>query len=608
MPKLRIAVGQIRSLKGDYAGNVGRIGAVIRKAATPEDCPDLIVFPETATSGYFVEGGVRDVAATAGTLFRDLCDLYGGSGERPVDVVVGFYEEFQHHHYNSAMYATLGGESPRIRHIHRKIFLPTYGVFDEKRFVDPGHEVRSFETSWGKAAMIVCEDAWHSVIPTIAAIDGAQLLIIPSASPARGAAGQEDGKTRRPRSAERWLRVMRSIAEEHAIFVVSAQAVGFEGGKGFPGGSALVSPSGDLIAEAPFFEEIVLHSQMDLKEITQVRAGEPLLSDLKTEIPHIVDNLQRRSEFELEYDSADDTSAPPLTRPPTQSSSPIPTEAPTLRGTGLRDEDPLAVDPELLAKWLSEFLSDEVTRRGFHKGIVAISGGVDSALTAYLAVRAFGKENVIGLRLPYKTSSPDSLDHAALVAEDLGIELLTVDITEAVNGYLGALDADADATRRGNVMARTRMIALFDLSVAHGALPLGTGNKTERLLGYFTWHADDSPPVNPLGDLFKTQVWALARYVGVPESIVAKPATADLVKGQTDEDDLGISYDRADRILHWLLRGLSSQEIAGFGFEPNEIELVRRRLESTHWKRRLPTVAMISQTAIGEFYLRPVDY
>jgi len=157
-------------------------------------------------------------------------------------------------------------------------------------------------------------------------------------------------------------------------------------------------------------------------------------------------------------------------------------------------------------------------------------------------------------------------------------------------------------------MARMRMIALFDLSVKYRALPLGTGNKSERLLGYFTWHADDAPPVNPLGDLFKTQVWALARCLALPAEIVDKPASADLVQGQTDERDLGISYARADRILWALVSGYEPDEIVAQGFGAKEVDLVRARLESTHWKRRLPTVAMVSATTIGESYLRPVDY
>ena len=183
-----------------------------------------------------------------------------------------------------------------------------------------------------------------------------------------------------------------------------------------------------------------------------------------------------------------------------------------------------------------------------------------------------------------------------------------MDISAAVDGLAAAITEPPTPRRLGNMMARTRMITLFDLSAAHRALPLGTGNKTERLFGYFTWHADDSPPVNPIGDLFKTQVWALARHLGIPDVIVSKPASADLIKGQTDEGDFGISYPRADAILHWILLGYKAPEIMALGFSEAEVELVRRRLDSTHWKRRLPTVAMLSATAIGEYYLRPVDY
>jgi NAD+ synthase len=210
--------------------------------------------------------------------------------------------------------------------------------------------------------------------------------------------------------------------------------------------------------------------------------------------------------------------------------------------------------------------------------------------------------------MPYRTSTPESLEHAELVARQLGIEMRTVDISAAVDGPAAAVGDTPSPERLGNIMARTRMITLFDLSAAAGALPVGTGNKTERLLGYFTWHADDSPPVNPIGDLFKTQVWELAREVGVPDAIVSKPASADLIRGQTDEDDFGISYPRADLILHWLLLGYRADEVVSRGFTEDEVALVRRRLDSTHWKRRLPTVAMVSQTAIGEYYLRPVDY
>jgi NAD+ synthase len=269
----------------------------------------------------------------------------------------------------------------------------------------------------------------------------------------------------------------------------------------------------------------------------------------------------------------------------------------------------MAIDAPLVERWLVEFLREEVQRRrAFDRVVLGLSGGVDSALVAALAAKAFGPDHVHAFALPYRTSSPESLAHAREVAAWLRLDLRVIDISGAVDGYIAAHEPDADPARLGNVMARQRMIVLFDQSARLRALPLGTGNKTERLLGYFTWHADDSPPINPIGDLFKTQVWALARHMQVPDSVVGKPATADLVRGQTDEGDLGIAYPRADLILYWLLRGYRPEDIERFGFTAAEIAIVRRRLESTHWKRRLPTVAMLSPTAIGEYYLRPVDY
>jgi NAD+ synthetase len=267
----------------------------------------------------------------------------------------------------------------------------------------------------------------------------------------------------------------------------------------------------------------------------------------------------------------------------------------------------LDIDAPMIEEWLTRFIHDEMDRRGFERAVIGLSGGVDSAVAAHLAARAIGAENVLGVRLPYRTSSPESLAHAQLVIEALGIQSRTLDVTPAVDGYLSQ-EPTADGIRRGNVIARTRMIALFDLSAAIRGVPLGTGNKSERLFGYFTWHADDSPPINPLGDLFKTQVWALARHLGVPEDIITKPATADLVAGQTDESDFGITYAQADTILNWLLWGYSVDDLVTRGFDEYQVRLVRRRLDGTHWKRKLPTVALLSHTAIGESYLRPVDY
>ncbi|HEX6964847.1 MAG TPA: NAD+ synthase [Gemmatimonadaceae bacterium] len=623
-PLVQLAIAQFMPRKGDYRANLDRLRTILAQVDALEPRPDVLHLSETALTGYFVEGGVRELAVTAGTLARDLNTVYQSVAQsgRPLDVIVGFYELFHNTLYNSAMCVQLGGEEPLVRHVHRKNFLPTYGLFDEERFVERGHDVRAFDTPWGRAAILVCEDAWHSLTGTLAALDGAQIVFVSSAAPARGIGGARgerreatDGKSgawldgsSAPDSLGRWERLIRDIAEEHGVFVSLANLVGSEGGKTFAGGSMLCGPAGDIRVRGPLWQDAILMLPADLADLTRARADMPLLADLRTALPHLLHTLDRiraSRTATLAFDAPMERGEMPVA----PSAPPENVRAPLRVVTPCKPDGPppLDIDGALVEAWLTHFLEEEMHQRGYEKGIVALSGGVDSAVTAYLAARAVGPENVIGVRLPYRTSSPESLEHAQLVIDALGIEACTVDISQAVDGYL-AHEPDADATRRGNVMARTRMIALFDLSAKHRAIPLGTGNKTERLLGYFTWHADDSPPINPLGDLYKTQVWALARHLGVPSAIVDKPATADLVRGQTDEADLGISYPTADQILHWLLSGYSAEDLVSHGVSQDEVLVVLRRLEGTHWKRRLPTVALLSATAIGESYLRPVDY
>jgi NAD+ synthase (glutamine-hydrolysing) len=605
---LRLAIAQVRPHKGAYAENLRRFGEVFRAAAAATEPPNLIVAPETALTGYFVEGAVRELAMPAERLFDDLAAEHARSGAGELDVCLGFYEVRDNRYFNSALYASLGGSDAGIRHVHRKIFLPTYGVFDEERFVEPGRTMEAFNTRWGRAAIAICEDAWHSFVPMLGALDGAQLIIVPSASPARGI--EPDADPGRPSSLSRWERIIQGIAGEHGVYVALAQLVGFEGGKAFPGGSVLAGPDGNLVVRGPVFEEALIHCELDFDEITRARADAPLLSDLEMRLPHLLGSLHQARAGSRTGGRADGRSGGQADGV----REPVPPE-----GHGDRTRltarppdrltTPLAIEAPLTRRWLVEFLRDElIRRRGFSKAILGLSGGVDSSLVAYLAAEALGPENVIGVRMPYRTSSPESLEHASLVASEIGIELRTVEISAAVDGLAGAVGDQPSPGRLGNIMARTRMITLFDLSAALAALPLGTGNKTERLLGYFTWHADDSPPVNPIGDLFKSQVWELARAIGVPDVIVSKPASADLIHGQTDEGDFGISYPKADLILHWLLLGYRDAEVVARGFTEAEVALVRARLDSTHWKRRLPTVAMVSQTAIGEYYLRPVDY
>src|SRR6478609_2399663 len=585
---VRLAIAQFRPTKGRYTENLARLGALFAEVGSWPEPPELLVLPESALTGYFLEGGVQELALPAEKLFADLVTEHARSGAPPMEISLGFYEVHQNRLYNSAMYAARGGSDAGIRHVHRKIFLPTYGVFDEERFVEAGKTVQAFDTRWGRAAMLVCEDAWHSLTGTLAALDGAQLIIVPSARPGRGL--QPVPGEQRPANLARWERLAQGIAEEHGVYVAVCHLVGFEGGKGFAGGSVLLGPRGDLLAEGPVFEPALIAATLDMDEVTRARTDTPLLADLESRLPYLLG--QQRTDAQ------------------TLNGNKPPRPAPSVRASAIRSPttDPLAIDPALTRKWLVEFLRDEIQRRrGFEHAVIGLSGGVDSAVVAYLAAEALGPENVTAIRMPYVASSPDSLAHAQLVIDQLGIQSRTVDISAAVDGMVKAV-GDTSPARKGNIMARARMIALFDLSVPLNALPVGTGNKSERLLGYFTWHADDSPPVNPIGDLFKTQVWALARHLGVPEEIVAKPASADLVQGQTDEGDFGISYARADQILHWLLSGYRPEALEALGFTSQEVGLVRSRLEGTHWKRRGPTVAMVSQTSIGDYYLRPVDY
>lgn len=633
---LTIALCQFSPRKGDTAGNMARLGRLAAQAAAMDPRPQLVQFPEAALSGYFVEGGIRELAVSAGVLANDLDEAYrvacasAGLDAVPLDVVIGFYERWRDTLYNSAAYLTIGFEDspPVIRHVHRKTFLPTYGLFDEERFVDRGFEVRAFETPWGRAAILICEDAWHSISGTIAALDGAQLIFVLSATPARGSGSRGDGVPG-PNSAARWERLTRDIAEEHGVFVSYVNLVGSEGGKRFFGASHLAGPGGDIRGRAPVWDEGFVTFTVDLDDIVRARSDSPLLSDLRVTLPHIIENVRRVTEgvpSQSAYDGPEPGAADLLRQArlfttgefavpgaePAESLPVVralPEQLPVASFDMRQHGGPpsLEIDSALMEEWLTGFLREELSRRGFGKAVVGISGGIDSALTAALAVRALGSSNVIGVRLPYRTSNSESLEHAQLVIDQLGISARTIDITAAVDGYL-TNEPDADATRRGNIMARVRTAILFDLSARYQALPLGTGNKTERLLGYFTWHADDAPPINPLGDLYKTQVRSLARHLGLPEIVITKPPTADLVAGQTDEGDLGISYERADELLNGFLHGFPEEAMRLRGFSEYETSTVLRRLNGTHWKRRLPSTALVSQSAIGESYLRPVDF
>jgi NAD+ synthase len=259
----------------------------------------------------------------------------------------------------------------------------------------------------------------------------------------------------------------------------------------------------------------------------------------------------------------------------------------------------LEINPDVVRGLLVRFIRSEVTRTGMARGVIGLSGGVDSSLVAALAAEALGAANVLGVMLPYRTSNPSSEAHAAEVAALLGIASHRVDITPVVEPYFALNPAMSDR-RRGNAMARARMLILFDQSAEFGGLVMGTSNRTETLLGYTTVFGDNAAAIQPIGDLFKCQVRQLARAVGVPEAIVSKPPSADLWAGQTDEGELGFTYDQADQILHLLYdQRYTADEVAAAGFE---LALVRRVLEivrRSQYKRQPAPVAKVSARTVG---------
>ncbi|OGF97186.1 MAG: NAD(+) synthetase [Candidatus Glassbacteria bacterium RBG_16_58_8] len=268
----------------------------------------------------------------------------------------------------------------------------------------------------------------------------------------------------------------------------------------------------------------------------------------------------------------------------------------------------LSINNEQVAHVLCGFISSEIRKFGYDRVVVGLSGGVDSSTSAFLAVRALGKENIIGILMPYKTSQPESRDHAMQVVDALGIRSLEVDITPMVNPYF-ALHPDMDRIRRGNVMARERMIVLYDQSHARKALVLGTSNKTEYLLGYTTLWGDMACAVNPLGDLYKTQVRSLARYLGVPGEIIRKPPSADLWKGQTDEEELGFTYEEVDRLLfHLIDKRLNPAELEEKGFQSKFVKRVTEMIQKSQYKRHLPVIAKLSDRTIDWDFRYPRDW
>jgi NAD+ synthase len=268
----------------------------------------------------------------------------------------------------------------------------------------------------------------------------------------------------------------------------------------------------------------------------------------------------------------------------------------------------LTINPTLARQILTGFIQSEVTRAGYLCAVVGLSGGLDSALSCALAAEALGSENVLAVRMPYKASSRDSLEHAQLLIDQLKVPSETIEITDMVEPLI-RLDPEMSKTRKGNILARARMIVLYDRSETFKGLVVGTSNKTELLLGYTTLWGDMASALNPIGDLYKTQVRQLSRAMNIPAPILDKPPSADLWAGQTDEDELGFTYEEADKLLYLLVdQRYLPEECIEAGFDKTFVEKVVARIRRYQFKRMMPIIAKISNRTIGYDFLYLRDW
>ena len=403
------------------------------------------------------------------------------------------------------------------------------------------------------------------------------------------------------------------------MYLVYANRVGFEDGVGFWGGSEILGPSGEILARARYYEADMIVAEVNLGAVRRKRIAAPMLRDENLDLT--INELTRIRGRE----PAGVVKAPPVEKPPVRKVAPPRTrathdarqdrEAPQGSATAVSvarastaTPPAIPINTPVLRRILVAFIRNEVRKVGVERVVLGLSGGVDSSLAAFLAAEALGPANVLGICMPYRSSSPESLAHAELVAQATGIATATIEITPQIDAYFERFP-DATPLRRGNKMARERMTILYDHSASWRALVLGTSNKTELLLGYGTLHGDMASALNPIGDLYKTQVWALSAAVGVPAPIIEKQPTADLWQGQTDEHELGFEYREVDRLLYLMVdERYEDEELTAAGFAPAFVARVRGMVQRSQFKRRLPVIAKVSARTIDRDFRYARDW
>jgi NAD+ synthase (glutamine-hydrolysing) len=545
MMAFRLALAQINPTVGDLEGNAEKCIAALSQArrwgAT------LVVFPEMAIPGYPPEDLLlmpTFLQANRTALERVAAQTSG------LTALVGFVDRDENDIYNAAALLHDG----RIAAVYRKMYLPNYGVFDENRYFRPGRRPLVFRLGEAIVGVNICEDIWYPAGPTEAqALAGAQLVVNISASPYHVGKG---------RARERMLATR---AADNVVFVAYCNLVGGQDELVFDGGSMVLDARGERLARARSFEEDLLVLDLDLREVFRLRLHDPR-------------QRQERSAGAEQVEWVDLPALPPFPQPPLPK----------------RETEELEGDSEVYQA-LVLGTRDYVRKNGFRQVVVGLSGGIDSALTATIAADALGPENVVGVYMPARYSSPISGEDAEALARNLGIRLLTIPIDGIFQAYLETLaetfrGLSPDVTEE-NIQARIRGNILMALSNKFGWLVLTTGNKSELAAGYCTLYGDMAGGFAVLKDVLKTQVYRLARHRNargavIPERTLTRPPSAELRPDQRDEDALG-PYAVLDPILRaYVEEDRSLEEIVALGYEEGTVRRILRLVDGNEYKRR----------------------
>ncbi len=564
---LRVALAQVNPVVGDLRGNARLIADWIARARN--EGADIVCFPELALTGYPPEDLVLKPSFVRDNLKQLETVIAATEG---ISAVVGFVDD-DGEIYNAA--AVIAGRE--LKAVYHKVFLPNYGVFDEERYFAVGHRCPIFEMSGVRIAVSVCEDCWYPAGPMAwQAEHGAEVLININGSPFHAGKREEREKM----VAER--------ASDYGAFVAYVNTVGGQDELVFDGNSVVFGPRGEMLAHASSFKEELLVCDIDVGPVPFHRPLE--------KIRHEAEGAAR---LELEVAEV------PLSKTADAGRKPI----------ERRMAQPLDGPAEIYAAVVLG-THDYVTKQSIKKVLVGLSGGVDSALTAAVAADALGPENVIGVRMPSRHTSEESLEDAAQLAENLGIQLMDFPIEPAHHGFEEILADAFKGTKPGiaeeNVQPRIRMTILHALSNKLGYIVLSTGNKSELATGYGTLYGDIAGGYAVLKDLTKTTVYELCRYRNslssvIPDRVITKPPSAELKPGQLDTDSLP-AYAELDPILQgYVEQDLSPEELVAAGHDANTVARVIELVDRSEYKRRqAPPGVKITPRAFGRDRRMPI--